>query len=204
MRCIFGRSVLKRHQIKVISNNFWIADIKEKWGKIRSIAGMKPSAEKDLATKKWFEEGEFKEWLVKLENSLPPEVPFDITENRKWRWTLWRTFCDSSVLLHTPSLTSVLSHCCFNRRSLTGSVWARQPAMLTWTSGTCWGITSMLSTRWDWDIFIHSLFGKNSLSVSLLNFIVSTQIDLIHRNCCYFHFRRVWRIPQRSAKCSTK
>ena len=44
---------------------------------------MKPSAEKDLATKKWFEEGEFKEWLVKLENSLPPEVPFDITENRK-------------------------------------------------------------------------------------------------------------------------
>ena len=50
-------------------------DIKEKWGKIRSIGGMSPSKEKDAATSKWFEEGEFKDWLVKLENSLPKQVP---------------------------------------------------------------------------------------------------------------------------------
>lgn len=49
-------------------------DIKEKWGKIRSIGGMSPSKEKDAATSKWFEEGEFKDWLVKLENSLPKQV----------------------------------------------------------------------------------------------------------------------------------
>ena len=49
-----------------------IRDIKEKWSKIRSIGGMGPNAEKDLAMKKWFEEGEFKEWLSKLEKSLPP------------------------------------------------------------------------------------------------------------------------------------
>lgn len=35
---------------------------------------MLPSPEKDAATKKWFEEGEFEEWLVKLENSLPAGV----------------------------------------------------------------------------------------------------------------------------------
>ena len=51
-------------------------DIKEKWGKIRSIGGMSPSKEKDAATNKWFEEGEFKDWLVKLENSLPQQVPY--------------------------------------------------------------------------------------------------------------------------------
>lgn len=49
-------------------------DIKEKWGKIRSIGGMSPSPEKDAATRKWFEEGEFKDWLVKLEKSLPEQV----------------------------------------------------------------------------------------------------------------------------------
>jgi hypothetical protein len=45
-------------------------DIKEKWGKIRTIGGMEPSPEKEAATKKWFdpEAGEFKDWLVKLEN----------------------------------------------------------------------------------------------------------------------------------------
>ena len=35
---------------------------------------MATSVEKDIATKKWFDEGEFKDWLVKLENSLPQEV----------------------------------------------------------------------------------------------------------------------------------
>lgn len=54
--------------------NSSLSDIKEKWGKIRAIGGMAPSVEKEAATKKWFEEGEFKEWLVKLENSLPEEV----------------------------------------------------------------------------------------------------------------------------------
>ena len=53
-------------------------DIKEKWGKIRAIGGMAPSAEKEAATKKWFEEGEFKNWLVKLESSLPEEVPTSV------------------------------------------------------------------------------------------------------------------------------
>ncbi len=49
-----------------------VRDIKDKWGKIRAIGGMGPSPEKDVAMKKWFEEGEFKEWLTKLEKSLPP------------------------------------------------------------------------------------------------------------------------------------
>ena len=37
-------------------------------------------------------------------------------------------------------------HC--NRRTLRASVWARPPAMLIWTSGTCYEITSMRSIRW--------------------------------------------------------
>lgn len=56
------------------SDGFMAPDIKEKWGKIRSIGGMSPSPEKDAATRKWFEEGEFKDWLVKLEKSLPEQV----------------------------------------------------------------------------------------------------------------------------------
>lgn len=56
-----------------------VRDIKEKWGKIRSIGGMGPSPEKDVAMKKWFEEGEFKEWLTKLEKSLPPQETDDST-----------------------------------------------------------------------------------------------------------------------------
>lgn len=46
-------------------------DIKEKWGKIRMIGGMGSNAEKDAAMKKWFADGEYKEWLTKLERSLP-------------------------------------------------------------------------------------------------------------------------------------
>jgi hypothetical protein len=72
-----------------------LSDIKEKWGKIRSIGGMTPSPEKEAATKKWFEEGEFKEWLIKLENSLPEQVGE-------------HTFSNTS--LHTTSLTSSLTH----------------------------------------------------------------------------------------------
>ena len=38
------------------------------------MGGMAPNPEKDAATKKWFEEGEFKDWLMKLEGSLPEQV----------------------------------------------------------------------------------------------------------------------------------
>lgn len=63
-------------------------DIKEKWGKIRSIGGMSPSPEKDAATKKWFEEGEFKDWLIKLEKSLPEQVLYTLHNCDKLKLSL--------------------------------------------------------------------------------------------------------------------
>lgn len=47
-----------------------IRDIREKWGKIRSIGGMGANPEKDAAMKKFYEEGELKELLEKLDKSL--------------------------------------------------------------------------------------------------------------------------------------
>jgi hypothetical protein len=81
-----------------------ISDIKEKWGKIRSIGGMSPSKEKDAATSKWFEEGEFKDWLVKLENSLPKQV---------LHCTLLYSTLLYSTLLYSTLLYSTLLHSTF-------------------------------------------------------------------------------------------
>lgn len=67
---LFGANPEEEALVDVIAEN--VRDIKEKWGKIRAIGGMgKQSEEKDLAIKKWFEEGELEGWLKKLELSLP-------------------------------------------------------------------------------------------------------------------------------------
>jgi hypothetical protein len=60
-----GSSELESAQIDCIAEH--VRDIKEKYGKIRSLQG----PEKDAAMKKWFEEGELVDWLDKLEKSLP-------------------------------------------------------------------------------------------------------------------------------------
>lgn len=67
---LMGSSVEEAAMIDCIAEN--VRDIKDKWGKIRTIGGMgKQSDEKDAAIKKWFEEGELADWLRKLELSLP-------------------------------------------------------------------------------------------------------------------------------------
>lgn len=67
---MMGNNLEEYCQIDCIVEN--IRDIKEKFNAIRRIGGMgKPSEEKDIAIKKWFEEGELQSWLEKLEKSLP-------------------------------------------------------------------------------------------------------------------------------------
>jgi hypothetical protein len=61
-------------------------DIREKWGKIRSTGGMAPSTLKDEATKKWFDV-ELKDWLVKLEKSLPEQVMYIYTYKYIYTYT---------------------------------------------------------------------------------------------------------------------
>ena len=75
-KCCAVLSCAKSSKSNPSKLNTMTSDIKEKWGKIRSIGGMSPSKEKDAATNKWFEEGEFKDWLVKLEESLPQQVSY--------------------------------------------------------------------------------------------------------------------------------
>lgn len=54
-----------------------VRDIEDKWQKIRTVGGMAPNDEKAAAIKKWYEEGELKEWLLKLELSLPKQAACD-------------------------------------------------------------------------------------------------------------------------------
>jgi glutathione S-transferase len=56
-----------------------VRDIKEKWGKIRMAGGMGTNPEKDKAIEEWFAGGEFAEWLLKLEKSLPANAADDIS-----------------------------------------------------------------------------------------------------------------------------
>ena len=65
----FGDNELEAAQIDCLSEH--VRDIKDKWQKIKATGGMAPSPEKDVAMKKFIEEGELKEWFVKLEKSLP-------------------------------------------------------------------------------------------------------------------------------------
>lgn len=48
-----------------------IRDIRDKFGKIRMTGGMSDNQEKETALTKWYREGEMKDWIVKLEQSLP-------------------------------------------------------------------------------------------------------------------------------------
>ena len=73
-RCnLYGSSDEEAAVIDCVVEN--TRDIKDRWGKIRSIGGMGPNDEKTAAIKKWYEEGELAEWLGKLERSLPAAKP---------------------------------------------------------------------------------------------------------------------------------
>lgn len=68
---LMGQDELSAALIDCVAEH--VRDIKDKWGKVRSIGGMGSSKEKDEATKLFFtpDSGEYHLFLDKLEKSLP-------------------------------------------------------------------------------------------------------------------------------------
>lgn len=67
-RChLLGKNDLERGIIDCITEN--VRDIKEKWGLIISNQS---KAEKEKLIQQWFHHGGLSDWLIRLENSLPP------------------------------------------------------------------------------------------------------------------------------------
>ena len=68
---LLGKTEIEGALIDCVVEN--VRDIKDRWGKIRSIGGMGPSKEKDEATTKFLDDndGEYLQFLRKLEQSLP-------------------------------------------------------------------------------------------------------------------------------------
>jgi hypothetical protein len=95
-RCnLMGSSDIEAAQIDCVAEH--VRDIKEKWGKIRFTGGFGPNPEKDAAIKKWFEEGELTEWLVKLEKSLPPSKVENCSVGESTTYAdvcIWNLLCD--------------------------------------------------------------------------------------------------------------
>jgi glutathione S-transferase len=73
---LMGCTDEERAKIDCVVEN--VRDVKEKWGKIRMQGGMGTNPEKDKLMEGWFAGGEFSEWLLKLEKSLPANTSDDI------------------------------------------------------------------------------------------------------------------------------
>ena len=95
-RCnLMGKSDIEAVQIDCVTEH--VRDIKEKWGKIRFMGGFGPNPEKDAAMKKWFDEGELTEWLIKLEKSLPPSQEDGYAVGSSTSYAdicIWNLICD--------------------------------------------------------------------------------------------------------------
>ena len=77
---LIGDSAEDKLCIDSIAEN--VRDIKDRWGKIRMMGGFGTNPEKEKAIAKWFKEGEYADWLVKLEKSLPANAVEDLALGR--------------------------------------------------------------------------------------------------------------------------
>ena len=113
---LMGKNEHEYFQIDNIVEN--IKDIKDKYIAIRRIGGMnKPSEERDIALKKWFDEGELQSWLEKLEKSVPTpssQTKTSYTVGNSLSYAdliIWQFLCDYFDEKYSESVKSAYKNC---------------------------------------------------------------------------------------------